>query len=396
MKRRLSQMILFLLCAACALAALPVASAEGTDFAFLGIYDFALVSGTSKLNLRVGPGTQYQWSGAVDEGGWVGILGESGNWYSVYLPETSQYGYMSKNYLKRAGNITPPGISTGVVSNPRPTQFLNLRSYPSYSAQVLGYYYNGTVFTLLSSTKDGWYQVQVDGQVGYFRSEYVRLTGSSGQGDVAYVHSANGGSVNLRNAPTYTGSVVLGQFNPGTQAIVLLSSPIAGSFWKVSVNGVTGYMDSRFLSSSSVQPVNPDVRPATQGTAVVNNPKATQFLNLRAQPSTSAKVVAQYKNGIRFAVIMAGETWTWVYGTASGNTGYFMTKYLNLSNASVTRTVQNGNSYVNLRSSPSKTNGRVYVQVPSGAAVTVVIPGEEWCQVRYAGTVGYMMTSFLQ
>ena len=51
---------------------------------------------------------------------------------------------------------------------------------------------------------------------------------------------------------------------------------------------------------------------------------------------------------------------------------------------------------MNLRSAPSKASGKVYVQVPSGAAVTVLIPGDEWCQVRYAGTVGYMMTTFLK
>ena len=107
-------------------------------------------------------------------------------------------------------------------------------------------------------------------------------------------------------------------------------------------------------------------------------------------------MVAQYKNGVRFEVIQAGETWTKVYGSASGNVGYFLTKYLKLTNTSYTKTVQNGNSYVNLRSSPSKVSGKVYVQVPSGASVTVLIPGDEWCKVRYAGTVGYMMTYFLK
>ena len=41
-------------------------------------------------------------------------------------------------------------------------------------------------------------------------------------------------------------------------------------------------------------------------------------------------------------------------------------------------------------------SSKVYTQVPSGASVTVLIPGDEWTQVRYAGTVGYMMTSFLK
>ena len=61
-----------------------------------------------------------------------------------------------------------------------------------------------------------------------------------------------------------------------------------------------------------------------------------------------------------------------------------------------TKTVQNSGKYVNLRSAPSKEKGTVYSQVPSGAVVTVLTPGDDWTQVRYKGTVGYMMTYFLK
>ena len=398
MKRSLIKALLLAACVCLVLCpAAPARADVPVDYTALGVYDFALVSGTDTLNLRAGPGTEYQWCGALSAGNWVGLLGESGNWYYVYLLQTGQYGYMSKNYLKRSDGGPAPSANTGVVNNPQPNQFLNLRAWPSYTAQVLGIFYNGASFTLLSSTSDGWYQVQINGLTGYFRKEYVRLNGSSYGEQTAYIRSGNGGKVNLRSAPTYTGSRIVAQYAPGTQVNVLLSSPLPGSFWKVSVNGAAGYMDSTFLSASS--PVNPDPpgpKPATGGTAVVKNPKSNQKLNLRAQPSSTAKVIAQYKNGIKFEVIQAGETWTKVYGSASGNVGYFMTKYLTLSGVSFTKTVQNGNSYVNLRSAPSKSSGNVYAQVPSGASVTVLTPGDEWTQVRYAGTVGYMMTSFLK
>ncbi len=400
MKRGLNKILLLAACLCVALSAAAPAQAEPTaNYTNMGIYDYALVSGTDSLNLRSGPGTEYQWLGSLAAGNWVGVMGESGNWYYVYTLKTGQIGYMSKNFLKR-GDGGSGGSTTGVVSNPIPTQFLNLRSYPSYSAPVLGVFYNGATFTLLSTTGDGWYQVQISGMTGYFRKEYVRLNGGGGQ--TAYVRSANGGKVNLRSAPTYNGSSIVGQYAPGTQVSMVLSSPLAGSFWKININGAAGYMDSTYLSTSSpVYPVGPvypipGPAPVTHGTAVVKNPKASQKLNLRAQPSTSAKIIAQYGNGVKFQVIQAGETWTKVYGSASGNIGYFMTKYLTLSGVSYMKTVKNGNSYVNLRSSPKKTAGNVYAKVPSGAVVTVLIPGDEWTKVRYGGTVGYMMTSFLK
>lgn len=379
-----------------------------------GINTYAVVTGTTDLNIRTGPGTEYQVIGNVPQGTQVGILSEYGNWFQVYVPSVSMNGYMSKNFLtitSGGSGYTPyipsapsvpstpsypvTGIGTGVVRNPKPTSFLNLRQYPSLSAPVLGIYYNGAAFTLLSATADGWYQVQINGQTGYFRSEYVRLNGGgSGSYAAAYVKSPNGGKVNLRNLPSYSGSSVIGQFPGGTPLTVLSQN---GTFWTVQVQGLTGYMDASFIAWNGGYTPSPS-KPATSGTAVVSNPKATQYLNLRSQPSTSAKVIAQYKNGTRFEVIAPGETWTKVYGSATGNIGYFMTKYLKLTgvSASPVKTVQNGGSYVNLRSTPQKTVGNVTYQVPSGAMVTVLTPGDEWTQVRYGGATGYMMTYFLR
>ena len=247
----------------------------------------------------------------------------------------------------------------------------------------------------------------VNNQVGYFRKEYVSLVSTS-TGTVRYVQSPNGGKVNLRSAPFLNGSSIIGQYPAGTQVSVLLSSPVQGAYWKVSVNGAAGYMDSRYLAASSggnSYPVNPggvypspSTRPKAQGYATVNNPKATQYLNLRQQPSQSARVIAQYRNGVRFEVLAPGEVWTNVYGTATGNIGYFMTKYLKLSgvSSSPSKSVSNGSSFVNLRSAPSKVNGQVYTRVPSGSTVTVLIPGDEWTKVRYGSTEGYMMTCFLK
>ncbi len=360
---------------------------------------FGLVDGTNTLNLRTGPGTQYDWLRSIPQGTWLGIMGESGNWYYVYLAEDSSVvGYVSKNFVKtQSGGGS--GSATGVVNNPKPTSFLNLRQYPSYSAPVLGIYYNGATFTVLSFS-DGWYQVQINGVVGYFRQEFVRINGASGGTEGAYVKTPNGGKINLRDCPSYSGSSIIGQYLNGSQVTVLLrgKGASASSFWKVSINGVTGYADSTFLSLSPYAPSPTPAHPTTNGYAVVNNPKATQYLNLRAQPSTAAKVIAQYRNGVRFEVIAQGVTWTKVYGSATGNIGYFMTKYLSLRGlpATPTKTIQNGNTYVNLRSAPSKQTGVVYQRLYSGTSVIVLTPGDEWTQVRCGNTTGYVMTCFLK
>ena len=60
--------------------------------------------------------------------------------------------------------------------------------------------------------------------------------------------------------------------------------------------------------------------------AYVNNPKATQVLNLRETPSQSARSIGQYRNGTMVKVVSRGSTWCEVYvGTKHG---YMMTRYL--------------------------------------------------------------------
>lgn len=385
--KRAKQAFALICCLCLMLSALPAAQAEPW-----GVYDYAVVSGTASLNLRGGPSAQDALLGSASQGTWVGLTGQSGNWYSVYVPSLGRSGWMSKSYLKTSSGGS--GSSTGYVNNPNPTSFLNLRQYPSYAAPVLGIYYNGASFTVLSYNS-GWYQVHLNGQTGYFRQEFVQVNGSGG-GETAYVRTNNSGKLNLRSAPTYSGSSIVGQYVNGTPVTILLRGNV---FYKVRIQGMEGYVDAAYLSSSGgYQPVVPDVKPVTHGTAVVNNPKSTQYLNLRALPSSSAKVIAQYKNGVKFQVIEPGEKWCKVYGSATGNIGYMMTQYLKLSGVSnhPTKKVQNGGSYVNLRSKPSKSSGVVYKQVPSGAAVTVVTPGDQWTQVRYGSTTGYMMTRFLK
>ena len=121
---------------------------------------FAMVSGTSSLNVRSGPGTGYSWLGRVKGGGWVEVLENYGDWYLVNVLAQSLTGYVSSRYLKTAGGSGAGG--TAIVNNPVPGQFLNLRQYPSLTAPVLGIYYNGAVASVLSES-GGWYDVQLEG-----------------------------------------------------------------------------------------------------------------------------------------------------------------------------------------------------------------------------------------
>lgn len=340
--------------------------------------EFAVVSNTSSLNLRAGPGYEYDILSASARNEWVSIHATENGWSHVTVVRTGQTGYMVDAYLQRG---TGGAADTGVVANQSSTAFLNLREYPSYSAKVLGIYYNGATCRILGY-ENGWYFVEIDGLTGYFRHEYVK----TGSGASARVAAANGKPVNLRTGPSM-GYPAAGTVPNGEQVSVLLKG---SGFWQISYHGLTGYMSSAFLSDRQSAP-------ASNGYLIVTG-VGTGKVNLRVQPSMTAKVIAQYASGTRLEVLEGGLTWCKVCATATGLTGYVMTRFTTVYGLPGTpvKTVSNGRSYVNLRASPSASGGKVLRRVQSGDQVTILVPGDEWCQVRCGDTEGYMMTCFLK
>ncbi len=380
MKRFLSAILAVLLFT----APVPAARAEG---------GWALVVNTNRLNVRSGPGTEYSVVGNVSGGEWVEAFNTTGSWIEGRIP-SGRVGFMSASFLKLA---VPGGIVIGsqaVVNNPNPSSYLNLREQPSYSAAVLGIFYNGAVCTILGQM-DAWYYVEISGLRGYFRSEFLRPLSGSGPIGEARIYSRNGGPVNFRNAPSYSGSVI-GQGASGTSVQVYLQG---GDWWFISLAGTFGFMDAEFLTGGGgpgATPVPPIVIPETTDAVVTNTGRN---LNLREQPSTSSKVLGAFPGNTALAILMQGTVWCRVKVHSTGQTGYMMTKYLTLYGqpAVPMRTVTHPDgTYVNLRSKPSQASGSVTVRVPHGTRVTILIAGGTWAQVKYGSYTGYMMTQFLK
>ena len=361
------------------------------------VYGFGVTYKSSTVNLRQQP-TQYSTRlGSYASGTWMAISGESGNWYYVTAPD-GRTGYMSKNYVNAAQDAFG---TIGVVANPKSTSFLNLRQSPSYNAKVLGIYYNGVPFVLLNHSDSGWYRVRVNGLEGYFREEFITTRTCTYSEEVATIVTPGGTGLNLRTGPGM-GYPAIGQYRGGQYVMVLQKG---NGWWRVSVDGQVGFMNSDFLREGILTPEeslaeggggSPGI--PQPGYAVVSNPRATQVLNLREQPTTASRVLGQYRNGERLTVLDQGLEWCRVMDE-DAVVGYMMTDYLSLRNlpATPTMTVNHPQkSYVNLRSGPSTLTGSVLLRLPHGAKVTVLVPGDSWVKIRYNGYTGYAMSYFLQ
>ena len=225
---------------------------------------------------------------------------------------------------------------------------LNLRETASLNAKVLGQYPTGTLVEIREKGNE-WSKVTVNGKTGYMMTRYLS---QSEKNVSATVRTNTGIGLNLREEPSLSG-LILTSYKPGTQVTVLQK----GHTWsRVQVDGKVGFMSTAYLNfgggSSS----------GNQGThvgkvAVVNNPKATQVLNLRETASLDARVLSYYRNGAKVTILSNNGTWYKVK-TADGKVGYMMSKYLKVTNEAggTTQTPYtakliniNGGSVVNFR-----------------------------------------------
>ena len=272
---------------------------------------FAVVKG-GRLNLRQYPSSSSYSLGKYDTGTWVLAGQESNGWYSVKVGSKS--GYMSSAYLDFGaynGGSTVKYASGGYV---------NLRSGPSTDAAIVTRVTSGSTF-YVQANYGGWCygHVYVGGQQLY---GYMYETFLDGGSSTSIVTTQNGGKVNVRSGPGSSYSSI-GKLASGTQVKVLLKG---NGWYMISANGLEGFMSTQYLSGTGSTIGTNTGTTTTSQTAWVNNPKATQVLNLRETPSQSARSIGQYRNGTKVKVVSRGATWCEVYvGTRHG---YMMTRYL--------------------------------------------------------------------
>ena len=123
------------------------------------------------------------------------------------------------------------------------------------------------------------------------------------------------------------------------------------------------------------------------------------WLRLRAAASFNADTVTSYYTGTRVEVLSKSGGWCHVR-TPDGRTGYMYSQYLSMESGfeptgSENAWVTSHNGYgVRLRKGPG-TGYRVIRTYDVGTPVTVLQRGSYWCKINVGGTVGYMMTQFL-
>jgi N-acetylmuramoyl-L-alanine amidase len=292
----------------------------------------------SVLNIRSGPGTNYNNIGQLSRGSEVSVVKIENNWIQIRLPQG--LGWVSSEYVTVSANptvdVTPaPSVQgaevltgkTGVINS----TVVNVRKEPGTESQTLGQLSRGELVQL-QQKKDDWYYVKsgkVEGWVAGF------LITVQGEGVDTRTYYVNQNVVNMRSEPNLNAEII-SQLNRNTPVTVKNQR---GDWYQVVTKEqkegwIAGWLLSQADGSSVLKdpgtgaviyPQNPETAPSgiTESGIKVNDNIIIKesVVNVRQGPGIEYGIITTVKAGQGFAVIDAEKNWLKIK-LPSGNAGW--------------------------------------------------------------------------
>lgn len=381
----------------------PGSYTESTDTAYA----------TANVNMRQQPSMTADVLMVIPAGAKVTVTSNDGSWCGVKVGSVS--GYVQTAYLSFAEDGTPPEDDDMPEEEPESGDIegyatvigggaLNMRSEPSTGGKVLVQIPEGAQVAVLA-TSGSWTHVRYNGQTGWVMSRYLRMNENDAPpvGQTTAMVTTPSGGLNLRDRASADGKVLA--IIPRNTRVTVLQR---GASWcQVVYAGQTGWVMTSFLRFD--QEDEPVPTPTLTAPPAQEQPQdawvktPSGALNLREEPSTEARVLAQIDRGIRVTRLSDDGQWSRI--RHEGQTGYVQSKFLSDSPVGGSggalqegetnlRYVNTPSGPLNLRKTPA-TDGEVAASIPRGETVTLLERGDTWCYVAYGQQQGWVMTQYL-
>lgn len=300
----------------------------------------------------------------------------------------------STTYSSNIENLNARGVQTGYYDA---TTAINFRKTASWSGTVISTISKGTT-VYVSSVSNGWAKIEHNNTTGYVPAEY--LTAVSKKETVTT-------SVNLRKTASWSGDII--QVIKAGEAVH--TEGTSGEFSKVLYNGKTGYIPTKYITSSTNSGSGSSSSSINHGTG---SKTVTEAVNLRETASWSGTIIQTIKAGESVTVVSTSGDWTKV--TYNNKTGYVPTSYLsnslnnsnnsnNSSNSGVTAMSATGKvvnltsgDTLNIRKEANNTSSASLGKLSAGATVSITGRHKEsgWYQINYNGQTGYVSDYYIE
>ncbi|MBC1973054.1 SH3 domain-containing protein [Listeria welshimeri] len=180
---------------------------------------------------------------------------------------------------------------------------INLRSAASWDSAIAYSIKEGDKASLNNTTgKDGFYQVTVNGKVGWMKESYFS---KSPVLETLYASS----QLNLRSKPDWNSSI--SATLPVNTQVQLNNTTLTNGFYQVKSNGKIGWMKRNYFSTNTV----------------LETLYAASNINLRQSPSWDSKVVVSIPKGAKVSLNNTTLTNDFYQITYNGKTGWMKRGY---------------------------------------------------------------------
>lgn len=209
---------------------------------------------TTAVNLRSGPGTDYQVLDVVPAGASVRATDASGNWAKVTYD--GQTGYVSAAYFTRVDSADE-GTATSGSGSATTNTAVNVRTGPGTSYRIVTTLDAGAPLRLTGVESGSWTQITYDGATRWLFSAYVTGGNSGSGGTDAGEPTATGqvrttDSVYMRTEG-YLGAPAVGIL-PG-DSIVDVTGETTAAYTEVVYRGERVWISSKYIEAATASPV---------------------------------------------------------------------------------------------------------------------------------------------
>lgn len=200
-----------------------------------------------------------------------------------------------------------------------------------------------------------------------------------------------GGSLNLR-ASCSTGSSALASI-PNNTTLTVNTVSGQNDWFQTSFNGTSGYVVAQYIA-------------VTSGTGTCTVTTASDPLNIRKTPSTSATVIYTAAKGATLSLLDNSSVAGWFRVSSASGTGWGSSDYLTADGGSggdynypiqaIVDTDKHGvGGTLNMRAYASS-NAEVVTTIPDEATIYVQTLSGEWLPAKYNGITGFVMAKFVR
>ena len=354
---------------------------------------YGTVDVTTSLNVRQGPGLQYQKTGTLPDGTRVRILLAQEEWTQVQAGDLTGYVYTA--YIK-------PDTAAEQAPTPEPTEqeqpptedavpppnkerqrgivtasALYVRSGPSTKNHQMGLYVRGTPVEI-TGRSGNWYQIQFADTQGYLYSQYVRIVQPGEEENVTGTGLITASWLNVRSGPGIQHPRTA-RLQQGAQVEIVAQE---GSWYQIRFDGQTGYVYGGYVNRI------PDTGRG-ESRQVLSGTVSVPRVNIRSGPTLWSQRMGSLDKGDTIQILGAENGW--YFFEYQGAQAYVHASLVTIAGRETARVTA---SSLNIRSGPG-TLHPVAGSLREGSTVAVLSEEGDWTQILQGDGSGYVYSAYL-